>query len=109
MDNGSGETHEHESKMFNNAVRLSFTGDEPADALAINTAAKGDMRDGLKTFVTGITGARWYVVAAVDLPSWNAGELIQSSRAAVDDQIGSQFTFADALDDLGLQVIVDIP
>ena len=105
VNDGSGETRTNEEKALSNAVRLSANGLEPAAAFAINTAVKATMREGLKTFLDGIAQAQWYAIAAVDLPLWSEGELIQSSRAAVDGQIGAPFTFVDALADLGLQVI----
>lgn len=109
VNNGSGETQANEEKMYDTVARLSLTGSNPADAFAINTAVKGMMRDDLKTLIDGIAQAQWYVVAAIDLPSWNEGELMQSSRAAVDPLIGTPFTFADALSDLGLQQIETEP
>ena len=106
VDNGSGETLEDERKMFDSVARLSVSGNEPVQAFAISTLVKASMRDALKTLIDGIPNAEWYVLANGGLPSWNGGELIQSSRSSVDGLIGTQFEFADALNDLNVQRIV---
>ena len=76
VNNGSGETIEDEKKMFDNTVRLSMNGEEPAQALGVSSAVKLSMRDGLKTLLDGLTNARYAVVANTDLPNYDDGELM---------------------------------
>ena len=76
VNNSSGETLEDERKMFDSVVRLSASGNEPAQAVGINTVAKTSMRDGFKTLLDNLTNARYAVVASVELPNYQESELV---------------------------------
>jgi len=106
-DNTSGESVENESKLFNAVVRFSVSGELPAQVLGINTCVKTDMRDAMEAFLDTLTLSRYYAVANVDLPNFDAGELLKANGGS--GVIGQPFTWQDALDDLyaerGLQVI----
>ena len=76
VNNGSGESLEDERKMFDSVVRLSASGNEPAQAVGINTVAKTSMRDDFKTLLDNLTNARYAVVASVELPDYQESELV---------------------------------
>ena len=76
VNNGSGESLEDERKMFDSVVRLSASGNEPAQAVGINTVAKTSMRDGFKSLLDSLTNARYAVVASVGLPGYQENELV---------------------------------
>ena len=79
VNNGSGEMLEDERKMFDSVVRLSASGNEPAQAVGINTVAKTSMRDGFKTLLDSLTNARYAVVASVELPNYQESELVMTN------------------------------
>ena len=79
VNNGSGESLEDERKMFDSVVRLSVSGDEPAQAVGINTVAKTSMRDGFKSLLDNLTNARYAVVASVELPNYQESELVMTN------------------------------
>lgn len=111
VNNNSGESLVNERKLVNGLVRLSTTGNEPAQALAINTVVKASMRDAIKTIIQSVNQSAWYVVSnrdglTVQGQTYNESELIESGGlATADGQIGTVFTFADAVADLGLRQI----
>ena len=78
-NNGSGETVEDELKMFLTVVRLSTTGNEPAQAFGINTVAKTAMRDEFKSLLDTLTNASYAVVASVELPGYQEHELVMTN------------------------------
>ena len=78
-NNGSGETVVDELKMFLSVVRLSTTGNEPAQAFGINTVAKTAMRDEFKSLLDTLTNARYAVVASVELPGYQEHELVMTN------------------------------
>ena len=78
-NNGSGETVEDELKMFFTVVRLSTTGNKPAQAFGINTVAKTAMRDEFKTLLDSLTNARYAVVTSVELPGYQERELVMTN------------------------------
>jgi hypothetical protein len=106
---GSGHTRAQELEMFNNAFRLSLTGNTPAQVLAWNVAVKASMRDEIKAVITALPQSRYYVVANTDIPAfgWVEGQLLQTDSPTA--QVGEVFTWQDALNELlverGLQVI----
>lgn len=112
-NNASGQTRAHESGMFTNFIRLSLTGELPAQVAAWDTAVKPAMRDAIKTVIAALPAAatRYYVVANTDVPAqgWIDGELIQTDSPGAQARIGTIFTWQDALDDVfaerGLRVI----
>jgi len=110
-DNTSGETLEDESKLFNAVIRLSVSGEAPAQVFGINTAVKAQMRTDMQAFLDTLPQCRYYGVANVELPQWNAGDLLVSNGGS--GVIGQPFTWQDALQDLyderGLQMIEESP
>ncbi len=106
-NNGSGETAANERKLFEGAVRFSFSGNEPAQAFGINTAAKKEMRDDLKTVLDGLTDARYGVVANIAHGPWQENELALTNFPVTPS--GQIVTWQTALtfleNEFGLQVI----
>lgn len=112
----SGETIANERLMFDYAVRLSVSGAEPAQVLAVNFVATAAMRVELRTFLNTLPQAQiaYWVRANIPLPMHFQGELLLVGGGA-DDIVGvppwdmQPFTFQDALERLnieaGLQVI----
>ena len=112
----SGETIANERLMFDKALRLSVSGEEPAQVLAVNFVAKSEMRTDLRTFLNGLPQAQiaYWVRANIPLPQHFQGELLLVGGGA-DNIVGvppwdtQPFTFQDALERLnieaGLQVI----
>lgn len=103
--NGSGESIADEGAALDSAARLSADGSEPASRLAINTVAKDALKDALVSWLSGVSLADYYIVANVTTETDTEGDLITSNRPSVAAQIGSAFTFEDALADLALQRI----
>jgi hypothetical protein len=107
-DNTSGETVENESRLLDAVVRLSTSGEAPAQVFGINTAVKADMRTALQAFLDTLSQSRYYGVANITLPNYGMGDLLKANGGS--GVIGEPFTWQDALDDLynerGLQVIV---
>lgn len=115
-NNGSGETIVNESKLFDAAIRLSASGELPAQAFGLETALLlPDMRADMIAFLDTLPQSLYYVIANTELPQFFAGELIQDNRdptlAGVPPWDTEVFTMADALADIederGLIVIPD--
>ncbi len=115
-DNGSMETQENESKLFDGAIRLSTTGLAPAQAFGLETALLlPDMRADMLAFLGTLPQSLYFVIANTDLPQFFAGELIEDNRtptlAGEPPWDSTPFTMQDALADIlseqGLQVIPD--
>lgn len=119
-NNGSGETVENESNLFNAVIRLSTSGTLPAQVLGLEAPLLlPDMRAAMEAFLDTLTLSRYYVIANILLPQYFAGELIKDNKAAASQPtlVGvppwdtTPFTMADALADLeaerGLLVIPD--
>jgi hypothetical protein len=107
---GSGESVANERLMFIDAPRLALSS-APTVLVArgLICPVKQSMRDALQTAIetinTPLSAAnkiRWYAIAAIDLPTFAAGQLIASNRNTVDNRVGTAFTWQDALTDLGL-------
>lgn len=109
VDGGSGESLENEEKIFDSAVRLSTTGQLPAQAFGVSTAAKGTMRTAIKALLDSLTNARYVVVANTTLPQYADGELIDTNFDGLTPS-GQIFTWQDTLDfifaEFGVQPIV---
>lgn len=107
VDNGSLETVTNELKMFDSVVRLSTTGEEPAQAFGINCPAKTSMRDGFRALLDELTDARYAVVANTKLPNFEDGELVLTNFPVTPN--GQIVTWDDALayleSEFGLLVI----
>ena len=111
-NNGSLETAENEARAFDNCVRLSVSGEAPAQAFGVNTAIKPEMRDALRTFLDGLAGARYVVVANTELPQYRDGEFILTNFPDPDpDPTGRIVTWQAVLNwlnrEYGLQVIAE--
>lgn len=109
-NNGSMENVSDESKLFDNAMRLSTTGNTPAQVFGLETLLLlPDMRDDMRTFLDTLPQSRYYVVANIDLPQYDRGELMLANGGS--GVMGEPFAMTDALNDLynerGLQVILD--
>ena len=111
VDNSSRETLASEKKFANTLVRLSTNGDDPVQVYALNSAVKPAMRDAILVIIQSVNNNAWYIVSNTDgvrvgEATYNEGELIaQGGQATATERIGTTFTFADALADMGLQVI----
>ena len=105
----SGETVANEAKALD-AVRLSVSGEEPAQAFGLNTAITGTMRDGILAFLDTLTNPRWVVSANTTLPQYADGEFIMTNFPDAPDMTGKLVTWQMALsylnNEYGLQVIV---
>lgn len=119
-NNGSGESVANESKLLDAVIRLSTSGELPAQALGLETALLlPDMRDDIRDFLDTLTQSRYCVIANIPLAQYFQGELIEDNKGAVSlpTLVGvppwdtTPFTMQDALADLfterGLQVIPD--
>lgn len=108
VNGGSGETIEDEKKMFNTMVRLSTSGEEPAQAFGVSTAAKLSMRDGFKALLDGLTNARYAIVANTDLLNYADNELMMTNFPITPS--GQIVTWNKALNyienEFGLKVII---
>jgi hypothetical protein len=118
-NNGSGESVENESGLFNTVYRLSVSGAAPAQVFGLETALLlPDMRTDMQAFLDTLTLSRYYVTANYDLPNGAfTGQLLQDNKVDVgqDTLVGlppwdtMPFSMLDALSDLfderGLQVI----
>jgi hypothetical protein len=115
VDSGAGESLANEKLMFTNAVRLALPASPSVLAAhGVSFPVKASMRDNLQTAIATINAplsnankVRWYLVAAIDWTTFQAGDLIASNRSTVDGLVGTPFTFADALTDLGLVAITE--
>ena len=67
VSNGGMETRVNEKRMFDNPVKLSTTGNLPAQAYGFNGPAKMAMRNGFKALLDTLTDARYGVVRHGDL------------------------------------------
>ena len=111
-NNGSLETAENEALVWDACVRLSVSGEEPAQAFGVNTVIKPEMRDDLRTFLDGLTNARYVVVANTELPNYRDGEFVLANFVDPDpDPTGKvvswEATLAFLNREFGLQVIQD--
>lgn len=113
-NNASGETALNERRLVDSLARLSVSGTEPVQVLALNSAVKTAMRTAVRTVIGAVLQNAWYVVSNVDgliigESTYNENELVAfGGRAAATGRIGTLFTFADAVSDLGLQSIDEI-
>jgi len=111
-DNGSLETPENEARVFDNCVRLSVSGEAPAQAFGVNTAIKAGMQQPLRDFLDTLTNARYVVVANTELPQYRDGEFILTNFPDPDpDPTGNVVSWEATLQflnrEFGLQVIKD--
>jgi len=97
-NNGSLETVENERKIADSAIKLSTSGDLPAQVFGINTLVKADMRTALQAFIDSLPQSRWYATANGDQPNYADGCLIAANDGS--GVIGQAFTWEDALADL---------
>jgi hypothetical protein len=110
VNNGSMETTENEGRLFDSAIRLSATGADPVQALALETALLlPPMRDAMRAFLDTLPQARYYVIANIDTAQYTAGDFIDSNKVGL--EWSGAFTMQDALADIeterGLVVIPD--
>jgi hypothetical protein len=94
-NNGSGESVDDESKLFDSVTRLSTSGEEPAQVLGLNTPVKATMRDAMRSFLDTLSQSFYVVVANVDLPQYDKGEFMLSNLIA---EWTGEYTWQDALD-----------
>jgi len=111
-DNGSNESAGDEARAFDAPVKLSTTGELPAQVYGLNTPIKTTMRDALLVFLDGLTNARYVAVANADLPNYRDGEYIADNFGDLGiDPVGRVITFDQALGflfrEFGLQRIPD--
>jgi len=109
-NNGSLETAENEAKVWDACVRLSTTGNAPAQAFGVNTAIKAGMQQALRDFLGTLTNARYVVVANTELANFRDGEFILTNFVDPDpDPTGKIVTWQAVLNwlnrEFGLQVI----
>ena len=112
VDNDGLETLQNELRAFDAPVKLSVSGELPAQAYGLNTAVKPAMRDGLKTFLDGLTNARYVVVANTELRNYRDGEFVMTNFVDPDsDPTGKIVSWEATLRflnrEFGLQVIKD--
>lgn len=79
VDNGGIESLANESKMFDQVIKFSQSGDLPAIAYGISFVAKSDMKDAFVNFLQAYPNARYVVSANTELPNWEDGELIATN------------------------------
>lgn len=107
VNNGSDESLDNEKKMLDSVVRLSTTGQEPAQAFGVNTVAKTGMRGAFKALLDAFTNARYAVVANVAHGQWQEHELVLTNFPVTPN--GQIVEWQDALayleNEFGLQVI----
>lgn len=115
--NGSGETIADESKLFDNVLRLSVSGELPAQVYGLAVPLKPEMREPMEGFLDTLSQSRYYVVRNLVLqPGQFIGQLMKTNDAIEPLVVPGQppwdttpFTLQDALDDLyadrGLQLI----
>lgn len=108
VNNGSGESLADERKMLDSVLRLSTSGNAPAQVLGVSTLAKAAMRDALRDFVDGLSQSLWYVTSNQRA---NLDALLATNDAGVVVS-GQTWELADCLGRLdalrGLRVIVDL-
>ncbi len=76
VDHGGMETLNNELRMFTSPVKLSTTGNLPAQAYAFNTPAKTAMRSDFKGLLDTLTNARYVVVANKPTNGFRDGEFV---------------------------------
>lgn len=98
----TGEALADEVKLFD-SVELSSTGNAPATHYATSTAATATIDSGVRSHVDTnmMPDSRWWQLDAVT-------SLLTAKSASAGGTIGQAWTFADALDDVGLQRIDEI-
>ena len=101
--NGSGESEANED-IGPKAIRLSTTGNAPAQAIALNTAVKASMRDALRALIEAVPSARVWVVANTAFDDKDDGELIATNT--VHGTVGQVWTFEQAIAAFNLLVII---
>jgi hypothetical protein len=116
-DNGSGETYENEAKLFDSVLRLSVSGELPAQVFGIVVPVKPVMREALEDFIETVPQSRYYGVRNLVLNGNQfVGQLLKTNDAIEPLVVPGEppwdttpFTLQDALDDLyadrGLQLI----
>ncbi len=110
VDHLSGESLANEKLMFTSAANLALIATPLVlAARGIGFPVKQTMRDSLQTAIatinTPLSNAnklRWYAIANINLSGFSEGQLMASNRSTVDNRVGTAFTWADALADLGL-------
>ena len=109
VNNGSGESLADEVKMFDTVVRLSATGEEPAQVFGLNLTAKPAMKDEFIAFVGSLTNPAYIALANTTLQNYADGEVILASSNLPQSAVGKIITWKQALgyldNALGLQVI----
>lgn len=111
-DNGSMESVQDEVRALDHPVRLSVSGELPAQAYGLNTPLKTAMRADMQTFLDGLTNARYVVVANTKLPNYRDSEFVLTNFPDPEpDPTGKIVTWQAALNfvnrEFGLQVIPD--
>lgn len=109
-NNGSLETAENEARVWDNCVRLSVSGETPAQAFGVNTAIKAGMQQALRDFLDTLTNAKYVVVANTTLANFADGEFILTNFVdPTPDPVGHLVTWNRTLEwldtEFGLQVI----
>lgn len=109
-DNGSGETEANEAKMFDSAVRLSVSGNEPVQAFGLYTPVKESMRGAIKTLIETLNtnfpgGAFVAITASIAHDNLLEGELIFTNHASGKQFEGQVVTPQNILNFLNLKVI----
>ncbi len=111
VDNGAGEILANEEKIFDISVRLSTTGNEPAQALGISATVKKSMRDDFQAILDGFTNSRYAGVANVAHGQWEENELAITNYSGVTPE-GQIVTWEKALtflfNDFGL-IVIEVP
>lgn len=112
-DNGSLETVVNEAKMLDNAVRLSVSGNLPAQAYGVSTPVQLSMRDAIRDLVvslnTNFPGGGYVIVTAnVTFNSLTKDELIFTNHPDGQPFVGQTVTARNILNFLNLKVIQDI-
>lgn len=106
-NNGSGEAVEDEAAMYLGTVRLSTSGNPPAQAFGINVPVKASMRDAIRAILDALPQARYAVVANTQLAQHAEAELIATTFNVTPS--GQIVQWADALaflaTEFGLQPI----
>jgi hypothetical protein len=108
-NNGSMETVEDEMKMFASCVRLSTSGESPAQAFGMNLAVKPAMREAIVNFLSTLDRPRYAVLANTELENYQDTELMATNFPVTPN--GQLVTWQMALNyleaEFGLIVILD--
>lgn len=112
VDNGGMETLQNEMRAFDHPVRLSVSGEPPAQAFGLNTPLKAGMQVDMRMFLDGLPNARYVVVANTQLDNYRDGEFILTNFPDPEpDPTGRIVTWKATLAylnrEFGLQVISD--